>query len=262
MQTQTQSAVLPQSADADANLLVANQHPLALSILLHLLPGAIVTVFYVFLVPILLRWGINNLITLNLLAVVVLAPIELGILYRAGLLKNGKLSLQGVVLYREKLPLWQLLGFALIVLVISGLAFKLLAPIFDPLIQNTLFGWVPAWFPLISSFNTMPKQELMITLVLSLVCTSWFAPVVEELYFRGYLLPRLSRYGNWSPVLNGVLFTLYHFFTPWAFVERVVAVIPMAWLVQKKHNIYITIIAHLLLNTVGILPVLIPLILK
>jgi hypothetical protein len=39
-------------------------------------------------------------------------------------------------------------------------------------------------------------------------------------------------------------------------------VIPMAWLVQKKRNIFITIIAHLLLNTLGILPMLIKTILK
>jgi membrane protease YdiL (CAAX protease family) len=86
--------------------------------------------------------------------------------------------------------------------------------------------------------------------------------VVEELYFRGFLLPRLSRFGLWAPVINGVLFTLYHFFSPWAFVERVIMVIPMAWLVQRKRNIYITIIAHLLLNTLGILPVLITTLVK
>jgi membrane protease YdiL (CAAX protease family) len=72
------------------------------------------------------------------------------------------------------------------------------------------------------------------------------------MYFRGFLLPRLSHFGGWAPVINGVLFTLYHFFTPWAFVERVVMIIPMAWLVQKKHNIYISIIAHMIVNSLGI----------
>jgi uncharacterized protein len=242
--------------------IAADQHPLILSICLHLLPGAIVTLFYILFVPPLLAIGINNLITLNLLALLVLAPIELGILYWAGLLKNGKWSLQEVVLYREKLPAWQWIGLSLATLVWIGLVSKLLTPFFDPLLQHTLFGWVPAWFPLDTHFAAMPRQALIITLAISLVCTSWIGPVVEEMYFRGFLLPRLSRYHMWAPVLNAVLFTLYHFFTPWALVERILMVIPMAWLVQKKRSIYITITAHLLLNTLAILPALIGAVLK
>jgi uncharacterized protein len=62
---------------------------------------------------------------------------------------------------------------------------------------------------------------------------------VEEFYFRGYLLPRLSRFGNWAPLINAVLFSLYHFFTPWQALSRIVAVTPIAWVVQRKRCIYI-----------------------
>jgi membrane protease YdiL (CAAX protease family) len=47
-------------------------------------------------------------------------------------------------------------------------------------------------------------------LLLGLVLSGVVAPVVEEMYFRGYLLPRLSRLGRWAPVLNVTLFALYH----------------------------------------------------
>ncbi len=230
----------------------ADRHSLPVSIFLHLIPGAVVTILYILLVPPLLAVGINNLITLNLLALFVLVPIELAILYYTGKKKNGQFTLQGIVINREKLPLWQLIALAFGTLVWIAIVSKLLTPIFDPLIQNGLFHWVPAWFPLNTDFTGMPRQTLIITLVISLICTSWIAPVVEEMYFRGFLLPRLTQYGGWAPVLNGVLFTLYHFFTPWAFVERVVMTVPMAWLVQKKHNIYISIIAHVIVNSLGI----------
>ena len=242
--------------------LTESQHPLPLSILLHLFPGAVVTLFYILLVPPLLRVGVNNLITLNLLAVLVLTPIELGVLYQAGLLRSGKRSLEGIVLYREKLPRWQLAALAFGMLVWSALISLSLTPIFDPLLQQAMFAWVPAWFPLQTDFAAMPRQELIITLIISLICSSWIAPVVEELYFRGFLLPRLSRFGNWAPVINTVFFTLYHFFTPWAFVERVLMVTPLAWLVQKKRSIYISITTHLLLNTLSILPALITTVFK
>ena len=45
--------------------------------------------------------------------------------------------------------------------------------------------------------------------------------MVEELYFRGYLLPRISRLGAWAPLVNTVLFSLYHLFTPWLSVGRI-----------------------------------------
>jgi hypothetical protein len=39
-------------------------------------------------------------------------------------------------------------------------------------------------------------------------------------YFRGHLLPRIDRFGRGAPVLNAVLFSLYHFWTPWQNVGR------------------------------------------
>ena len=36
-------------------------------------------------------------------------------------------------------------------------------------------------------------------------------PVVEELYFRGFLLPRLSRLGIWAPILEMALFAALPF---------------------------------------------------
>jgi membrane protease YdiL (CAAX protease family) len=51
-------------------------------------------------------------------------------------------------------------------------------------------------------------------------------PVVEEVYFRGYLLPRISRFGAWAPLINTVLFSVYHFFTPWQNVGRILGLLP------------------------------------
>ena len=78
-------------------------------------------------------------------------------------------------------------------------------------------------------------------------------PVVEELYFRGYLLPRLERFGRWAPLLNVVLFSLYHFWTPWQFFSRIVVLVPMVYAVWWKRNIYLGIITHSVLNIIGLL---------
>jgi membrane protease YdiL (CAAX protease family) len=78
-------------------------------------------------------------------------------------------------------------------------------------------------------------------------------PVVEELYFRGYLLPRIARLGGWAPVLNMVLFSLYHFFTPWNNVGRIVALLPMVYATWWKRNIYLGMAVHVLWNIGGML---------
>ncbi len=234
----------------------AEQHSLAKSIFLHLAPGVIITLVYIMLTPPLLKLGLPNLLTLNLAAILVLVPLELWILYAEGKKKNGRLSLEGVVLYRERIPLWQLIGLAFGLMVWMAACFALLAPRIDPLVQKALFGWVPAWFPLMATFTGYPKSVAVLTLAISLVCTSWIAPCVEEYYFRGYLLPRLSRFGSLAPLINVTLFSLYHFFTPWQAITRILAVTPMAWVVMRKRNLYISIVAHLALNTISLLPAL------
>jgi membrane protease YdiL (CAAX protease family) len=74
------------------------------------------------------------------------------------------------------------------------------------------------------------------------------AAVVEELYFRGYLLPRLSSLKNGAPFANAALFALQHFLSPWQQVGIFLGILPQVYVVYKKQNIFIGIIAHSLLN--------------
>jgi membrane protease YdiL (CAAX protease family) len=51
-------------------------------------------------------------------------------------------------------------------------------------------------------------------IVLQVVSSGLVAPVVEELYFRGYLLPRIDRLGIWAPLIGALLFASQHVWTP------------------------------------------------
>ncbi len=53
--------------------------------------------------------GYPTLMALLLCILFILIPIELGILYYQGRKRNGRLSLEGVVLNRERLPVWTFL---------------------------------------------------------------------------------------------------------------------------------------------------------
>jgi membrane protease YdiL (CAAX protease family) len=81
-------------------------------------------------------------------------------------------------------------------------------------------------------------------------------PAIEELYFRGYLLPRISRLKGWAPLINAFFFAAYHFWSPWEVVTRTIAVFPVAYTAYKKKNIYIGMFSHIALNILSSLSLL------
>lgn len=89
-----------------------------------------------------------------------------------------------------------------------------------------------------------------------MILDAFVGPVTEELYFRGYLLPRISRFGALAPVINVVLFSLYHFFTPWRNLGRILGLLPMVYTVWWKRDIRIGIAVHVLGNLLSMLSVL------
>jgi membrane protease YdiL (CAAX protease family) len=98
------------------------------------------------------------------------------------------------------------------------------------------------------------RSALLITFLAGIALNGIAGPLVEELYFRGYLLPGISRYGTLgSAVLNVILFSIYHFFSPWGNITRIVALIPLIYVVARKRNIYLSIWVHCCLNTIGML---------
>jgi hypothetical protein len=78
---------------------------------------------------------------------------------------------------------------------------------------------------------------------------AFLGPLVEELYFRGYLLPRMN--GKLGPLLHSFLFAAYHVFTPWMIITRTIGLLPLIYAVKHK-NIYVGIIVHILLNTIDV----------
>ncbi len=231
----------------------AEQHPLAVSAILHLLPGILILAFFLVLTPLLAREGYPTLFCLFLAVAVVLIPFELGyILYQARK-QNKNFSLEGIVLYRHKLPLWQYFALIPPFLAWALVAYFVIAPPIQGFLRSEYFSWLPAWFFLDHNLAQSSKSLLLATWILGVLFNGITGPVVEELYFRGYLLPRISRLKGWAPLLNVLLFSIYHFFTPWGNVERILALLPGVYIIQWKKNIYLGMIPHCLLNTTGML---------
>jgi membrane protease YdiL (CAAX protease family) len=227
----------------------AEQHSPGRSILLHLVPGLLIGSCYFALLPLLHRWGYPSFMALMCALVLILMPVELGYLLVEGKKKNGRFSLQGVVLYRTPIPAWQYFLWVPVLFVLLGLIFTLMKRV-DVIVQQRLFAWVPV---LESGLQAGYSQRaLIVTYALAAIFGVVVGPTIEELYFRGYLLPRMGYAGKWAPLLHSFLFGLYHVWTPWMFLTRTLGMLPLAYAVRWR-NLNLAIIVHILVNTLDVI---------
>lgn len=222
--------------------------------LLHLLPGAIVTAGFAVAVPLGIRFGVPPLLTFLCLGTFHVIPIELGYLLFQARKKNSTFSLRGIVLYRERIPAWQYPALALPLLGWMFFLSLILSSPMDRYLINHFFAWLPDWFFVQRSFAELDRYSrisLQVTGILWILINGLIGPIVEELYFRGYLMPRMVRLRKWAPLMNSVLFLIYHFFSPWQNPLRILGFTPLFYVVWWKRNIYLGMIVHCLINISG-----------
>jgi membrane protease YdiL (CAAX protease family) len=227
------------------------QHSIKLSAFLHLAPGVLILLFYVALAPIAMGLGYPPILAIMIGNVFILLFFELGDLLWQGRRRNGKWSLEGIVLNREPMSLRRYLLWVPLIVVFAFLVYTLASPL--DLLLITLMSGLPNWFVLsdISQLAAYPRQSLVLTFWVVMAVNGVLAPIIEEMYFRGYLMPRLARFGRWTPVIHHLLFTIYHFWQPYLYGTIFFGVLPLTAAVWWKRNIKLGILTHMALNIIG-----------
>jgi uncharacterized protein len=220
---------------------------------LFLVPGALMTAAYVLLAPVVERAGFPPIAALLVAILIVLIPFELAVILRSG--GNGARGIVSTIPYRRAMPVrdWVWLVPVLIVAAFVGFG---LSMAFEPAIVDSLFNWLPDWFvrPIdIDRIGDYSRGAWLVTLLTYLVLNGFVGPIVEELYFRGYLLPRMEWMGRWAPLVNVSLFSLYHFWSPWQLLGRILGFGPTVYAVRWKENVYLGMVVHCSLNTIGVI---------
>jgi membrane protease YdiL (CAAX protease family) len=229
----------------------ANNHEIKLSmpmiILLHLLPGVIILL--IALVFSTSTIGINFPVYLSLMLAIIfgLIPTELGIIKFFAWKTNTKIK--DILLFEEKTPLKRSV-ISIIIPFIFALLLMAILPNIEGQLWGNIFNFIPDWFR-IDRLNIAEMEYLKITMVFNFVFNGFLGPLVEELYFRGFLLPRMKAFGKLAPLINVILFSVYHFFTPWENISRILAITPLAYSVWINKNIRIGIVIHCSLNTLS-----------
>lgn len=247
-----------------AGRLLADRHSLPLSIALHLVPGAlVVAIFLLFVGPLVQAADLPSFLGWAIALTLVLVPFELGLLLWLGRRRNGRWSLRGVVHYLDKPTSRGKLVALVAVLMVWFVAMAFALTPLDTVVYNAFFTWVPfdgAGTSTTAYLDGYPHAVMVATLAACIPLTGLSLPIIEELYFRGFLLPRLPQLGRWAPVVNTALFSLYHFWSPWVILSRVIFFLPGPWLVWWKKDLRLSIGMHagstFLLQTLGTLALL------
>jgi membrane protease YdiL (CAAX protease family) len=89
------------------------------------------------------------------------------------------------------------------------------------------------------------------------------APLAEEVFFRGLLLPRMRAvFGKGDWIANGAIFTVYHLHQPWSMPATLLdGIFAQAYPAKRFRSIWIGIVSHTVPSFV-IIGVLLTLVLK
>ena len=211
-----------------------------------------------FLLPVVVNRGIPVLIAYSIVATAGLSVIVLLAIYllrreahelslsfatRACLLAvPGK---QWLILAGLLVAMFVLIGGAQQLSILFIQNYNIQIPSYLPFFLNPTIDPMTADMSVLSPALNLRGAYFVIPLITVVISLNILA---EELYFRAWLLPKMSRFGGWAWVLNGILFALYHTFQLWLLPLILVASLTFAFIVYKSRSIYPALVFHLVAN--------------
>jgi len=149
---------------------------------------------------------IPSLLLFFLLAMIFLFPVQLIIVLRASKIEFGKYSFKSSFSNYQKLSWWKVLIYGALLWGFAGIMSVTLAPLeyslFAP-ISDRLFNILPEYFNWnnLEYLRQYPRPMLLLTFAILAIFNIFIGPITEELFFRGYLTAKISRYGKLAPLI-------------------------------------------------------------
>jgi len=223
-------------------------------IALHLVPGLIFAGFFFALSRMFIRCGLTGYLALLITIPLCLVPMEIGVMLLWSARFAGRRPLLETIGYRRRGTVVEYIVLPLLLFICWSVLSIAVNPI-SLYLETHLSVWLPPWATqesLINGLVSSPPTQRSITLGLAVLLSGFVAPVVEELYFRGFLLPRMEHWGWAAPVVNSLLFAAYHFYFPGNVPGIFVAFVPISYVVMVKKNWRIGVVVHSLSNLWGV----------
>lgn len=118
-------------------------------------------------------------------------------------------------------------------------------------ISNYIFNFIQ----MITGIELHPAQIVTenswLSKLTNILAIMFFAPIFEEILFRGTMLRNSARYGSWSMIIiMGIMFGLWHLNYAQTFYTAMLGVCS-GFLIIKSNSIIPSIILHFIMNTIG-----------
>jgi len=230
------------------------------------LPSAFAFTGFHALLPILVNRGVSVLAAYSIIASSMLFLFcVLALVFIAK--EAGELNIS----VRERLCLIKLTGKQSLLAILITIGIMILSIAAGPLsswLVNTLGIEIPRYLPffldprinpatadpmvLSSGIDVTGRWGIFLLLSLTLILNI----LAEEIYFRAWMLPKLSKYGKWSWVINGCFFAFYHTFQIWLLPVLLVASLGFAFMNYKMKSIVPSVIAHFIINALNVVALL------
>ncbi len=231
------------------------------------LPSLFAFVGFRFVLPLLVESGYPKVIMWGIVASVMLAIFAvIGFYLIQSEAKQLEISLKERLLLKNiNAKQWLV---CLGIMIVGLLLAQSLIPILTSFIEITgltIPDYMPFWLdpridPMTTSLeilspNYIIKNNYVIVVVMAIALL--LNILVEEFYFRAWLLPKMQSLGKWSWLVNGLLFALYHTFQLWLFPILIVISLSITFTVHISKSVLpafaLHIVANFLLAILGVL---------
>lgn len=206
------------TATAERNAPLTEQWSVSTTAAYQILPGVATLLLFV---P--LMWGISGTTIPGMVALFVAilfgeVPVSWYLMMRTLKAEGRAVTVANLFPWRERPGPARLLfvglGLALLgMVIVFGLAMTA-----EPVIQRALFAWVPEWLILRAGPEAImgaSRAGLMAVWALSGVVGIGIGGLTQELYHRGFILPRSAHFGWLAVPLNATFFAIVHLSAPW-----------------------------------------------
>ena len=216
----------------------------------HFYLGVLFTVIYLTLGPKIIQYHLPG-VAILLLVEAVMVPFILGHLLWSAKRLIGRYSIKAIIPFQNKISTKKFMLWSIGGILVSLLVYVPLYPL-GLFLRESVFGWLPEWY-FNPTYGTDDINTIANFFLIGIFLDGLLAPAAEELFFRGYLLPRMAYLKNWAPVLNGAFFGLYHFWQPHNWIASIILGIIFSFAVWKTKNVYVGMAIHCSLNILGAL---------
>lgn len=216
-------------------------------IMLHLFPGIVLSIIYVFLLEIQFLENYPKLVILGVSGIFSIIPLQLGFLFYVAKKEAGSFNIFKILGLKSKMKVKEYIFYTISLFLVAGVLMTVLKPLSNNILI-TVFGWIPNSYNYVQDMSLFSRNFIIISILVSFFVFTLILPIIEELYFRGFLLARMKWMGKYSVFFNVILFSVYHFWSPWLIITRIIAMLPLYYFVYKKDSLKLAILVHCLCN--------------